>query len=958
MTARLIFATVACVIAGWLVPGYGGVGDLRGTPPYSTFSPDIEVYPQHFDLAQTADGLVLVANVEGILSFDGARWELLELPDGGLVRSLAHDGQGRVYVGGVNQFGYVEPGLAGSLEYRDLATSVQDQSEGTRFEDIWNLLVTPEGVFFQAVQHLFRHDPETGETAAWFHEGRFGAMVHHQGETLVQFRGEGLKRYRNGSFSLVPGGEALTEQLFDLVPLPDGGLLTVASDGRWSRFGEGEVNPYSMPDAFPDSSRISATLVLPDDTLVLGSSDGHIHFFDSHEHQASHFRISRGRITGLIRSVEGRVLLVADNDLIHLNWPSAWSIIGPDSGLTGRVLNLARWDGRWLALTDAGVAEAVSEASATTRFRTHEWSPFETWDWLSLDDDTALLADSYRVHLIADGSAEPVTGRDFYPVRFRPSEFDPDIVYVGTSLGLGVLRHEAGQWHELAHFDDLHARVFFIQETGPRALWLASLNAGLIRVGLADDYSAITETIPIGPGHGLDYGGEDLAAISTLGDGQMYVSTAGGFYRFDGEAFVRDDLDGLEELREPDDWLILEQGGDGVQWAYGSFRTYRREPGQPWREEDISPLLPGALYSAKFSDDGVARFGANGGILQFDPAVRTADAGEIPGIRWHSVVLRGPDGSETYLALEPEQPHVFEVGTFALRFRYAVPDLVRNDAVRYQEQLVGFEPEAAEWKTTNSVTYSQLDPGTYRFQARGRDSRGQISELPPFEFTVIPPWHATRWAQVLRVVLALMVIVAGVAAVARWRISRLADEKQRLESLVSERTRELASANRRLDTMAHLDGLTGIANRRRLDSYLPEVSRRCHELKKPLAILIVDVDHFKEYNDLHGHIEGDRFLKELTDLLERSLRRTEDLVARYGGEEFILVLPGAGIDLATSFAEDLRLTVVDADVGATISIGVASFVPKDPDGFNAIIKAADQALYQAKSAGRNCVVAA
>lgn len=171
-----------------------------------------------------------------------------------------------------------------------------------------------------------------------------------------------------------------------------------------------------------------------------------------------------------------------------------------------------------------------------------------------------------------------------------------------------------------------------------------------------------------------------------------------------------------------------------------------------------------------------------------------------------------------------------------------------------------------------------------------------------------------------------------------------------------------------LQAMAMVDGLTRIANRRSFDEAIANECRRAQRSKAPLALILIDIDHFKAYNDHYGHQEGDACLKQVAISLEAGCRRAQDLVARYGGEEFVCLLPDSDLDSATAKAEELRLSIAAlalphatspvADC-VTISLGVAlcHFDSKDPGhGPAQLIAAADKALYAAKAAGRNRVV--
>ena len=124
-----------------------------------------------------------------------------------------------------------------------------------------------------------------------------------------------------------------------------------------------------------------------------------------------------------------------------------------------------------------------------------------------------------------------------------------------------------------------------------------------------------------------------------------------------------------------------------------------------------------------------------------------------------------------------------------------------------------------------------------------------------------------------------------------------------------------------------------------------------------IAVLMIDVDRFKEYNDHHGHLAGDVVLREVAQRLAAHHDPQRELLARFGGEEFCLLLPGIALAEARQHAESLRLLFAGEDSPVTVSIGVAACVPDGPDGAEALLIAADQMLYEAKRRGRNRVAA-
>ena len=177
--------------------------------------------------------------------------------------------------------------------------------------------------------------------------------------------------------------------------------------------------------------------------------------------------------------------------------------------------------------------------------------------------------------------------------------------------------------------------------------------------------------------------------------------------------------------------------------------------------------------------------------------------------------------------------------------------------------------------------------------------------------------------------------------------------------------RRRAAAERKLAVMATTDGLTGLCNRRRFDEVLDIEWRRVQRSGESVALLMIDVDHFKKYNDRFGHQTGDVVLTAIARCIGTSTRRAGDIAARYGGEEFAILLPGVTAQEAFDHAERIRAAVLalpvwegGPDINPTVSIGVATASPRAGVVLGDLVKASDTALYGAKASGRNRTVRA
>ncbi|MDO9294953.1 sensor domain-containing diguanylate cyclase [Bradyrhizobium sp.] len=205
--------------------------------------------------------------------------------------------------------------------------------------------------------------------------------------------------------------------------------------------------------------------------------------------------------------------------------------------------------------------------------------------------------------------------------------------------------------------------------------------------------------------------------------------------------------------------------------------------------------------------------------------------------------------------------------------------------------------------------------------------------------SILSLWR-TEAIRIAAIVAALIVFVLGVTLFLAREIGRRAEAEDKLEEL------------------ATTDALTGLTNRRKFDASIDAEWRRATRQKTPVALLMIDADHFKAYNDTFGHQAGDEVLIGIAICISDSLRRAGDCGARYGGEEFAVLLPAFSAEEALDVAENIRLKVQQWSEHTSISIGVASMTPDVTQEWSELVGAADKALYAAKAGGRNrCVVA-
>jgi diguanylate cyclase (GGDEF)-like protein len=382
----------------------------------------------------------------------------------------------------------------------------------------------------------------------------------------------------------------------------------------------------------------------------------------------------------------------------------------------------------------------------------------------------------------------------------------------------------------------------------------------------------------------------------------------------------------------------------------------RAEPGaEEFANErfGVADGLPSATanWGQLLDSKGRIWIATTGGIALLDPAHEAAFAApQAP------LLIERAQATSTGLPIEHGATLPF--GARDVLFEYALLTPRRADAVRYRTQLVGYDKDFSAWVGGTQKAYTNLPARAYRFRVEARDAAGLRSGPVELSFSVEPsPW-LRPWA----IVLQALGLVGLVTLLVRARERALRRRAEELEALVAERTRQLMDANARLEQLSVTDPLTGLANRRALEAHAEGEWRRIARAGGSLAFVMLDVDHFKAYNDSLGHMQGDDCLRRVAAALRRLAQRPGDLVARYGGEEFACLFVGVEREQTPAHAEKLRATIEElalphpaSGIAAvvTISLGVAWAHPAPCGDWREVLAAADAALYRAKERGRN-----
>ena len=486
--------------------------------------------------------------------------------------------------------------------------------------------------------------------------------------------------------------------------------------------------------------------------------------------------------------------------------------------------------------------------------------------------------------------------------------------WLWASTNRGLLRFDGKDWTLLGRDaglpDSELLDMQLVEEAGGRAvLWLGTTNAGITRVDASDPRHPVVlpPTLPRAPD-------PTVYSAQIAPDGRVYVCTNNGVQ-------------------------LLTPEGNG---SYRS-RVFTRADGLVSDECNLDAQVIDA--------HGRYWTGTLGGLAVYDPARNTHDTHAKP-LRITALRVDGRPVAGPVLRMP--------VGTKEVEVDFALLSWYREEDSRFRTQLIGYEQTPGTWTAQASRNFSALPPGEYRLRIEARDHAGNPARPVDVPIVVETPW----WQQPLARIGAVMALLLLASGVFLWRTRSLRAQRRALERRVAARTAELNDANARLLDLSYRDALTGLPNRRRLLERL-ELAASAKAPRTSTAIIFIDVDYFKTFNDRFGHPDGDEALRAVAAALRRCAPEGV-LVARYGGEEFACLLAETDAAYATAWAERLRADVASLGIRVTgsdemqritISAGVASRVLAGAEDALHLLREADIALYQAKREGRDRVCA-
>lgn len=925
-------------------------GGLAGVPISKRIGPDeYRAAPALWSVA-TAPGKVYVASNDGVLVHDGVEWTTVPLPIGVNATIVRRLPDGTILVGGNDTYGRLELDPVRGYRYVDLLASSGLPQADRHLGPVWEMVQTPEGIYVQSQNFLHLMPANGAPTRSWPLGPGMRSVIAFGGDLYARIQDRGLGWFRDGTLHLVPGGERFRRVPVSGIVGWGGSRFVVAGNGVWRLDDAGIEQALAWPDGDLD---VYVTVPLDGGGFALSTLDGEVMVVDAGLRLRQRVKLADQSVLDLARDNEGALWAVTDTEILRLGMPSPWSILDHTHGVRGLVADTAEFDGALWVSTARGLFRLTDDGAGSVRSERQPWVHLEGYGLLA-DERALLVSEREGLRELKPGAREPRTvhaGEAVYWLQWVRNHTDLAIAYTDREFFLLAFGKEG--WSIAARWPLQGMAIIDVIQTGEGEFWLSDDRGPpqRWRIDLATRERLAADAF--GEEQGLPIDGEDRPKLFFI-DGELRAWAKGGTFRFDRDA-------GRFTATETPEWIAaLVQPGklSVVETTMGLFaytpRDLMRRPAatMAWERVQIGGWSSTGFGVPRVSRGGVLRVPVWNGVLQYAPEGPVAPTPDL-AVGFDQLLVQGDDGELRPAQIERDTLMI--LSGQPLRMRFSLGTL--EPGARFRYRVSNLVPVFSDW-ADRDLTIRGLEPGEYLFEVESQLPSGRKITPLRLRLLVMPRWFEEP---VLRGALLLAVVGAAVwasRAIGRRRVRRVEVQNRQLEQRIADRTLELERANSRLAEMAVEDPLTGAQNRRALEQALGREWARCAEQGLPLAALMIDVDHFKRYNDHHGHLEGDRVLIEVAAQLRTDLSVPVEILARYGGEEFTLLLPGAALEAAARRGEVLREAVERARIGVTVSVGVAVAWPSAVDVPSSLLRRADQALYEAKRQGRNRVVCA
>ena len=710
----------------------------------------------NWSAVQDSLGLMYFANGHGILTYDGANWGGIELPNLGSALALAKDKTGKIWVGGANELGYLSSNSKGELSYVSLRPELSKIYKN--LDKIRKIYVAEDGIYFGSLTSFFKWDGNNFKI--WEMEER--SWIFYANRTIyVKIAGQGLMALKNDKLELIPDGDRFKDSKVTTITSYDKDRLLISTftslylyDGKsFSLF------PIDAPDFF-DGNRIYSVLHLNDRTIAIGSYGKGILFVDRKGQKITIITkkeiLNSNLVTFLYQDNTGNIWATLFSGLAKIEFPSPFSIFNKHNNTPNIVFDFQRYKEKLFVATAEGLffldAKDPNDNALFTKLPSYPSSVIRE---LIIFKNRLLVA-GHGIYQLDENGRMTLLSEERTQYLYK-SKIDTNRLYIGLNPGLSSFYFKNGKLSKENTINGINTRPVRILEDSKGTLWVTTDENEVISVSFVNLDAAKRREDPVVQTYSTEKGLPNNIGYLYCIDDKVYFKSDNEIYQFDyvSKRFKLDqDLFrklGLEETTVKINWV--DQEGNIYLIEYEEDKrvdqiiAFKVKDGK----YQIKRIGEGRIINARkytpypeLADSIIWYIGKPTGIVRHDLSNHSYsnEAGtraHISAVIWRSdSIVFG--GSKT--AVIPRLPFKNN----QLRFKFSSPSFYDESKNQFQYQLEGFDEDWSSWSLETQKDYTNLPEGDYRFKVRSKNIYNHIGIEDSYAFTILAPWYRAWWA--------------------------------------------------------------------------------------------------------------------------------------------------------------------------------------------------------------------
>jgi len=749
--------------------------------------PDVINYPkqiynaglQNWDIRQDKNGIIYVANNEGLLSFDGRNWTLHPLPNKTIVRSVEIGADSKIYVGGQDELGYFSPGQNGWLQYHSLTQFIPAKDK--TFGDVWDIVSFNNGIFFRSTNKIFKFVNEA--VATFYAPLEWSYLGVCNGRLYVHDHKIGLMTFENEAFEPLPVKTTFptNDPVTGIVPLTkDSILVCTLKNGLFVLSKDGITQMPTANNQLFQNERVYAAMVINPEWIALATNNNGIYIIDQKGNIIQSFSSKEGLQNNNVLSIfldrQSNLWLGLDNGIDLIAYNSAIKQVNPfqnGSGYTSIIYNNTLFAGTTNGLFSVALQPMKDLSFSKGNFVPVTNTKSQTWTLAEINNQL-LLGNHDGAFVIKNNAAQQIsTHPGFWNFVPMSNTFPADKMVAGNYKGLFFFDYANGQFTQTGQTQNFDESSRFVAIDKYDNIWVSHPYHGVYRTTKNADgtYTTVIYT-------------DKKGLPSTLNNhvykvkNEVVVATEKGIFIYNRDKDVFEPSSFYKKLLGTQSVRYLKEDVAGNIWfihdkTLGVVDLSKKEPAMIYLPELNNKMLSGFEFIYPVDENNIFLGGEKGFYhINYEKYKKN-----LPDLQVQIRTVRVIDKTDSLLFggyfKEVNEKQIQDADNIpkvndswkTIRFEFSCSLFGYESNLEYSYRLKGFGENWSDWTKRTEKEYTNLPAGTYTFEVKVRSNLGNESPAAGYTFKMLPPWYQTLWATALY----FLLLVAGLFALYKWQ---------------------------------------------------------------------------------------------------------------------------------------------------------------------------------------------